>query len=299
MRSISIIPYQPPSELIIKVLNCLSILFIALIFALIPACVERKMTLKEAKQVTIRLDGKSFVPPPRRVDDILNVLDQKGQFDPEIIAKMKEGADVLPPDTRVSSKLTRFYFKRGLKARDLGRYKQYLEDHRKALGHNEKARARGRKGLNDRDYAQLLVELAIAEANFGNYGRGIELLKQSISINAWNSAIKYRLLATCYLLAGDLKAGEETTKIGIDVCNEQSSKPGLNEFRTDIYKREKALLQSELLDAKGKFAEAEPHRRVAVKILDKQLKEQNRKAYFYYKCSLAMNLAHQGRLLEA
>ena len=43
--------------------------------------------------------GKSFVPPPRRVDDILNVLDQKGKFDPKIVKKLKEQADLLPPDT--------------------------------------------------------------------------------------------------------------------------------------------------------------------------------------------------------
>ncbi|MBW1799904.1 MAG: CHAT domain-containing protein [Deltaproteobacteria bacterium] len=36
-----------------------------------------------------------------------------------------------------------------------------------------------------------------------------------------------------------------------------------------------------------------------MKILDKQFRGKNRKAYFYYKCSLAINLAQQGRLLEA
>ncbi|MBW1803455.1 MAG: hypothetical protein JRJ85_22335, partial [Deltaproteobacteria bacterium] len=269
------------------------------IFVLLPSCVEKKMTLKEAKQVTVSMAGESFVPPPRRVDDILAVLDQKGQFDPEDFARMKAEADISPPDTEDRAKLTRFYFERGFKARDLSRYKQYLEDLRKALDYYGEASGHGKKTLSDRDYARLLVTLAVAEANLGHFGRGIALIRQSIDVKAWNPAVKYRNLAICYFLGGDLKAGEEITAAGLRICNQNLRNPSLSGVRENIFKQEKALLQSELLGAKGQFTEAEPHRRTALKIMDKLFKGINRRQYFFYRCSLAMNLAHQGRLLEA
>ncbi len=67
--------------------GCIKILLV-LIIVLFTACAEKRMSLKEAKQVTVSMSEKSFVPPPRRIGDILAVLDEPGQFDPEITEKL-------------------------------------------------------------------------------------------------------------------------------------------------------------------------------------------------------------------
>jgi CHAT domain-containing protein len=273
-----------------------SILFVLLIS---PSCVEKKMTLQEAKQVTVSMEGKSFVPPPRRVDDILNVLDQKGQFDPNVAEELKEKASIQHPDTDEPSTLALFYQIRGYSARDLGLWNQYLKDHRKALAYYENAKRHGRKALDDKNYAKLLLSLSIAEANVGNFEKAIALMKQSIAVDAYNPAAKHRVLANNYLWAGNLKAGEEIAEIGIDICNRKIINPRLSDYLTEVYKREKATFQSELLEIRGKYKEAEPHRRVALKLFDKHFRVENRKGYFIFKRKLAMNLANQGRLVEA
>ncbi len=266
---------------------------------LCASCVEQKMTLKEARQVTVAMADKPFFPPPRHVTDILNVLDQKGQVDPRVMAAMRAEAEAAPPDTSDLSRLVPFYFERGLKARDLCRYKQYLEDHRLALTYQEEAIAKGARGLDKDDHARLLAELAIAEFNFGHYGRSIALLKQALAMKSWFPVILYRLLAVGYFNAGDLKAGRDATELGIRICDQNLGNPRMSPSGAALFTREKALLQSEMLDAEGRHADAEPHRKAAVRLLDQRFKTENRKAFFYYRCSLARNLALQGRLLEA
>jgi len=50
-------------------------IYLLLIPFLFSACAG-KMSLEEARQVTVSMDDKSLVAPPRRIDDILSVLDQ-------------------------------------------------------------------------------------------------------------------------------------------------------------------------------------------------------------------------------
>ena len=75
------------------------------------------MSVEEARKVTVSTNKGSFVPPPRRMDDILTLLSQPGQFDPEIVTKTKSRADALPPETDNYVTLANFYVKRGIAAR--------------------------------------------------------------------------------------------------------------------------------------------------------------------------------------
>jgi CHAT domain-containing protein len=271
---------------------------ISFILLISTSCAEKKMTLQEAKQVTVSIQGKSFVPP-RCVDDILDVLDQKGQFDPKVVEKLKGEADLLPPDTDDPSKLALFYRERGLRARDLSRWKQYLEDLRKALEYCEKAKKKGGRALDDKEHAWLLLSLSVAEAKVGNFGKAISLIKQSINIAAFNPARKYRLLACYYFFAKELKAGEEATQIGVRICDNKLNKANISEELREVYSAERALLLSGMLDATGKYKKSEPYLRVGVHLFDKRYPTKNRKGYFSCKRGLAMNLAYQGRFVEA
>ena len=107
------------------------LLILAAIFLM--ACAEKMMTIDEAKKVTVSINKESFEPPPRRIDDILAILDQPGQFNSEIVSSTMAMADALPPETDDSAVLAKFYLKRGIKARELGRSNQVFQDIHTAL----------------------------------------------------------------------------------------------------------------------------------------------------------------------
>jgi hypothetical protein len=56
------------------------------------SCVDQKMTVKEAKQVTVSMGGKSFEPPPRHVDDILAVLNEADPVYHAMVYRLRETA---------------------------------------------------------------------------------------------------------------------------------------------------------------------------------------------------------------
>ena len=63
------------------------ILFITLV--LFPACAGQKMSVEEAKKISVKMSEKAFIPPPRRIDDNLAILDESDQFGNEAAAKIE------------------------------------------------------------------------------------------------------------------------------------------------------------------------------------------------------------------
>ena len=263
------------------------------------ACVERKMSLEEAKHVSVSVTAPSPSPPPRRVGDILAVLGPEAPDDSVETAVLRSGADEAPPETEDPGTLARFFFQRGLKARDLSRYVQWLEDHRRALAKHEEARTRGSTGLGARGCAHLLVELANVESVFGNLGRSIAHLNRSLRIPAYNPMRKHSMLASLYYKAGHLKAGGEATEAGIRVCDRVLRDAKARPEQKAKAEVQKALLQAASLEVRGRHQEAEPHLRISIRLLDEQLGKQDRKAVLGKRRRLAHNLARQGRLVEA
>jgi hypothetical protein len=63
-------------------------------------CVEKKMSVKEARAVTVSMEKDAFEPPPRRIGDILDVLEQPGAFDPAVTRRYRQAAAASGPDTK-------------------------------------------------------------------------------------------------------------------------------------------------------------------------------------------------------
>ena len=131
------------------------IFFLILVFSLFVSCAEKKMSLKEAKQVTVSMSETPFVPPPRRVDDILTILGQSREPDFQHIAKMKAKLTALPPDTENAWRLANFYYDRGMRAMELGIYRQFLTDLRQAVTYAEKVQSPLLR--NRADYFHMLI----------------------------------------------------------------------------------------------------------------------------------------------
>ena len=169
-------------------------ILVLLTLILFPGCAT-KMSLEEAKKVSIAMDDKTFTKPSRRISDILEVLNQPGQFDAKITQQFKARAAVLPPAKADVSTMAVFYHDRGEAARELGQIKQAIDDLRKALAYYRKA------GSENDD---ILRHLAIVEQNAGNFQTALDLLNRAREIR--DTFGTYDHLINAYLQLGDFDA---------------------------------------------------------------------------------------------
>jgi len=282
------------------------------VIVLFLGCAGEKMSVKEAKKVSVTMNKESFVPPPRRIDDILSVLDQPGNFDPETVRKIIASANEEPPMTNNPVTLGGFYNKRGLSAFQLGLYKQQLEDLRKALSYAEKEPGKRRNNFNSITYDKLLFNLAIAEARYGNFSLGISYLEKSVkrkqtlqaaASGQYPRTLKYWLLAEFYLDIGDFQTAEKFIKKGLQLCNQIANANSIRGQGGERYKAyfkiDAARLNATLLEARGQYAEAEPHLRTALKKVEIRFKHRLPFVYIEARTHLANNLSSQGRFIDA
>ena len=62
----------------------------------ISGCATPNLSLEEARKVSLAMGEKPFLKPPRRINDILAVLDQTGQFNADVTKKWKTTAAEVP-----------------------------------------------------------------------------------------------------------------------------------------------------------------------------------------------------------
>ena len=259
------------------------LLFFVLISVLFPAC-TKKMSLEEAKQVTVTMEGRSFTPPPRRINDILAFLDQSSGPESAGIEKLKAKAAESPPDNADNSTLAYFYFRRGEAASLLGFFKQSNEDFRTALRYAEKANTKPPK---------LLANLGVSEFISGNFRYGIHLLEQSLKIQERPQT--YTQLVKLYARVGDLESAERYKRRGVHLCNQLKGKQGWGVW-PELHA---ARMRAYLLEAQGKFAEAEKYYKKNQRIISDSISEEYPIVAFVNGIYLARNLKSQGHLLEA
>jgi CHAT domain-containing protein len=236
------------------------------------------MSVEEAKKVTVKMGSESLSPPPRRIDDILMLLSQPGQFDQKIISKYRAVADKSPPENANDLILSDFYLERGQARRKLARFQEALEDLRAAYQYAKNA------GRND---APILLPLAVAETWAGNSNRGIDLLK--LSLKKEERCSTYSGLVTNYSYMGDLDSAERYLRKAISYCGGSNHEWS----RINI-----ASMKAQILEMRGKYQEAELHRRRIMRLAS-FLKKENPVYYTAQKLRFAWNLAKQGKLIEA
>ena len=278
--------------------RCLPVFLLILVIIFLLACAEKRMTIDEAKKVTVSLVKEPFVSPPRRIDDILAILDQPGQFDSEIVSKTKAIADASPPETDNYAVLANFYLKRGLNARELGRSNQVFQDIHIAFKYAKKSRSRNLIKIPKEDYARIMTELGQEEAYLGNFKQGISLMEKGLDIHKRMGGNPFLSLGLLYFMAGDYNAGKAAFEEGIRLYN-QRIRPGRRGYRGGIINR--SFLRAELLKKEGNFAEEELVRRSLLKQMKQSgdwIKNHPR-TYIYVRSWLAQNLAKQGRPIEA
>ncbi len=192
------------------------IIYLCLFPFLFIACAG-KMSVEEARKVTVNLSQESFVPPPRRIDDILAALEQSGQYDTEISKKFRAELSKPRPQTDDEEILANYYLRRGAAALEIGRHVQALADLRLALDYYSRTGGHSPK---------LLRYLGVAEYAAGNFKQAIERLKQAKRKEVEGSPFTFNFLVSVFARVGDLDSAERYKKQGIDLCNRLKNQSG-------------------------------------------------------------------------
>ncbi|MEJ2221985.1 MAG: CHAT domain-containing tetratricopeptide repeat protein [Desulfobacterales bacterium] len=258
-------------------------IFLAIIPFLFSACTG-KMSVEEARQITISVDDKLLTAPPRRIDDILSALNQSDPEDPAITANFRAAIEKPPPQTDNPGELKLFYQNRGNAFVQLGNYGPALADLRLALGYSSRTRTIDHK---------LLRDLAYAEFVSGNFKKAIEYFEQALSLKEWPST--YKGLVKLYTRVGDLDSAERVADRGISFCNALQNRRGWGNWPV-IHA---ADMKAYVVEAQARFAEAETYYRQILQNYTPSMRKQYGLAYAVAKIYLARNLKNQDRLVEA
>jgi CHAT domain-containing protein len=240
-----------------------------------------KMSVEEARQVTISMGDQSVTAPPRRIDDILSVLDQSTRNDPAIPRKLRSEIEKPPPQTDDPATLATYYQRRGDAVMQMGRYSQALVDLRLALTYASQT------GVYDH---KLLHRLAYAEFASGNFK---ELMERALRLK--ETPATYKGLVKLYARVGDLESAQRVAAKGISFCNLVKYKKGWGNWPVIDADGMQALV----LEAEGKFAEAEPHYRQILRNWLPSMRQQYPLPHIVAKIYLTRNLKNQDRLVEA
>ena len=268
--------------------------FIAILLV-IPGCAPR-MSLEEAKKISVSMDETPIAKPSRRINDILAVLDQPGQFDVNVAKRLKSQVSALPPSEANDKAMADFYQERGDAAKQLGYMKQALDDLRMALIHTQ------RTGEDD---PQLLHSLGVAEKLAGNFQKGVDLLKRSLDLR--DAVGTYAQLTDAYIKIGDMETAERFSREGYDSYvqktlkqNRQRNQPEKSVLNANLRELNMARIRHSVLEAQGKHGEAEQYLRKTLDFSYSQsVKERAPRNTINTRMQLSQNLTRQHRLMEA
>ena len=152
------------------------IISIALIIELGTSCksTTANLEIEDAKKTIITLNKAKTVPPPRKIDDILSILNDPGHFDRDNLVRLKKQAEAAPLSNMEYYDLSIFYKQRAQARGYLSRMNQSRSDLWLSVKNMEMA------GIDD---SSSLGKLAAAEMKAGNFNIAIGLLKKAIEID--------------------------------------------------------------------------------------------------------------------
>lgn len=270
------------------------------------AC-QTAMSVEEAKKVAATFGSASFVPPPRTISDITAVLDQQKRTEPESAARLQ--ADEVPPSTTDRDVLSRFYYRRGMAARQIGRAQQEIDDLTKAVTF---APSLSEYAPSPTEYHLpgafppiyiILYDLGTAELRGGSISRYVEYRRQALQAippndPGWLLTINLEL-ASILAHLGRLKEAEASFAEASIVFYQ--SFRWSNQRPEWISARETQMsgAKGHLLQVTGRHAEAEASFRRAIAVLAAEPHYERHPWRDELHLFLAVTLADQGRLVEA
>src|SRR5262245_45182024 len=274
-------------------------MLVAVAVALLTSACQSTMSLDEARRVTAHFAGRSFVPPPRTVADVTAILEQDREVDSEVVANARTLVDQPPPDTSDRERLAEFYYRRGLAAGDVSRIPRWIDDLSRAVEYAPRL--------------DILDELANAYWEGGSLRRAIDIRQQIpgpsglavADFAPWTLSITNQAkLARIYVITGDLESAEAAMRESARLLGHWSPccTRGPSSCRTatiDFWQAGLAMARGSVLEARGRFDEAERFYREAIAGLAVDVKWSKDPYLDLQVAHLALLLVRQGRLLEA
>ena len=277
---------------------------VAVAVALLSSACQSTMSIDEARLVTADFAGRSFVPPPRTVAEVTAILEQDRGVD--LVAHARTLVDQPPPDTTDRDRLADFYFQRGRAAGAVGRIPQWIDDLSRAAEYARRMDLR----------MDILNHLANAHWGGGNLRRAIDIRQQMAAmrgagLEGWPIPNQAKL-ARLYVMTGDLKAAGAAMRESARVLEESKRWQGVDAYDIAFWHAAVAMARGSVLEARGRFDEAERFYRESIAELaaDAKWSCENSRARWCTRhpyrdgqvaqpTQLALLLIRDGRLLEA
>jgi CHAT domain-containing protein len=273
-------------------------LFVGVLGILLSGCQTSTVSLSEAKKISASFEGKAFTPPPKTIEDITAILNIQKVVDKSEIEAHKAMIKQKPSANASSEELVDFYWRHRKAAEALGLEKIAHEDSARAYEHLMKTNQFGARTRSGR----VIWGYAFARLRRGYYADAIKIVNKGIEDNPKNLSFLGERLTDAYIKSGDLESAEElierTEERNWKVINSRRAK----QFRISLARRSNAIMNARLLQARGKWRQAEEVYRQAIeeqKNLMKKVPEAPLHIIFNLQGDIALNLARQGRLLEA
>lgn len=278
--------------------------FVLLIFTVLASSCSQKPThtknlsFEEAKSVVLEMQNIPILPPPRKLDDILELLDKRpSQEKEQNLARLKAIAESQPGLNMDNRDLFQFYRIRGMAQYELNRFLAAGRDLHQAITYGKKA------NIHEPEMYRLLCDLAIHE---GKYQEALKLSLLAMEgvkrggyiyppLLAYHSRVKIRLGNFSSAWRDIKKAKELYNRIPkyyrynivdyakhIEVGNQN-----------DLY-----VAEAEYLESQGLYKEAHPFRAQSLNF-HFNLRQKVPLRLVRAKLALAINLKNQDRVLEA
>ena len=134
------------------------------LFLVVVACTTTgsapQMSFEEARDVVLSMQNVPLEPPPRKMDDILALLDSTQYAGQDHMADLLRQADTPEPRNVSRSDLVQFYKSRGTARYELNRFSDARDDYHRAMDLDKSAEAQD---------SNLYNRIALLEMYSGRY----------------------------------------------------------------------------------------------------------------------------------
>ena len=256
-----------------------------------------KMSFEEARDVVLSMQNVPLEPPPRKMNDILALLERDRHGAMDDIVELMRRADMEVPFGKDHDDRYQFFKSRGYARYELSRFKESREDIRLAMENGQFA------NIKDTALYRLLAEL---EMNAGRYESARELSRTSRKMlratgweqgpyMAFESRVIHRMgnfsLAKRYIERAHQSWGR-VPKFGRHSHSVYGGDMGISN-QIDIIAAE-----AELLEVQGQYRQAHPLRSMVLNF-HFRIRKTKPLGVVYARLALSGNLMHQGRLIPA
>ena len=274
------------------------LLFVFLVFV---ACkttgTAPKMSFEEARDVVLSMQSVPLEPPPRKMDDILALLDSTQYAGQDHMSELLRQADTPVPLNLSRSDLVQFYKSRGTARYELNRFNDSGDDFHRAMGLDKSA---------ENQDSNLYNRLALLEMHAGRYETALDLSKTAMYMTrgrGWHRASYMAFQSRVQQRMANFWSADQS----IIIAKRYHRKiPSWARLSHSMYGGDATIgnesdivaAEAELLEAQGQYALAYSLRFRALNYHYRQRHVRPLGA-IYARLDLSGNLMHQSRLVDA